>query len=147
MRFFSFARNCFVIAALASGLVSQPAFASDGERKTESKKGDLIEGSTFLPLTAFSVTVLRRFRVRGILSVSVELEVYNFSERRRIRKLRPRLRSAYNFALKHYANTRLNPKRPLKLRVLETLLQQETDKVLGDNIAGVMVANAALRKP
>lgn len=130
-------------AALIAVAAPATAWASGG---TGQKAGAGEVGLNFLPLPTVAISVIRQARVRGLLNVSVELELPDLAGRKRAKKLSPRLSNEYYRVLTHYVETRVEIGKTVNLRHVELLLQRATDKVLGKNKATVLIIDAAIQK-
>lgn len=122
-----------LIAALAPG----GAFASGPEKK----KGG---GLTFIQLNTLTSTVIRPDGRRGVLTVETGIDVPDEKLRAKAEMLVPRLRAAYVQSLQIYASG-MNPNSAPNADQLATQLQRETDRVMGQKgarlLLGTMLMN------
>jgi hypothetical protein len=128
-----------LIALIAAPAVLAPAavFAQGGEKK----KGGGISYIQFPTLTA---TILRSNGQRGVLTVEAGVDVPNSALRARANLSEPRLRAAYVQLLQAYV-WQLGPGEPPNPDYLSMALQRETDRVLGQPgahlLLGAMLVN------
>lgn len=122
-----------LIAVLAPGV----ALASGPEKK----KGG---GVSFIQINTLTSTVIRPDGRRGVLTVETGIDVPDEKLRARAELLLPRLRAAYVQALQTYASG-VNPTAPPNADLLARELQRETDRVIGQKgarlLLGTMLMN------
>ena len=123
-----------LILVLAIAALAAPATALAAEQP-EKKKGGGISYIQFATLTA---TVIKGNGRRGVLTVDAGVDVPNAGLRARVNLLEPRLRAAYVQVLQAYVYS-LGPGSPPDPDVLSTTLQHETDRVLGQPGAHVLL--------
>jgi hypothetical protein len=114
-------------AALAPGVV-----LAEGMEK---KKGG---GLSFVQFPTLTATVIKSNGRRGVLTVDAGVDVPNAGLRSKVNLVLPRLRAAYVQLLQAYAYS-LNPGAPPDPDYLSLVLQKETDRVLGQPGAKVLL--------
>jgi len=128
-----------LIALIAASAVLYPAAAL--AQGAEKKKGGGISYIQFPTLTA---TILRSNGQRGVLTVDAGVDVPNSALRARVNLSEPRLRAAYVQLLQAYV-WQLGPGAPPNPDYLSMALQRETDRVLGQPgahlLLGAMLVN------
>ncbi len=135
-----------LVAALLIGAPWAPtggAWASSAGK--ESSDEDEI-GPLFIDLGTVNISVVHRARVRGLLSVGIQIEVSSLKRSQRTRKMRPRLYNAFYRVLSIYADSALRPGRPLHVEYIRKLLQREADRILGAKEAQILITNALFKK-
>jgi hypothetical protein len=126
-----------VVAPLALGPLSVLAQASGSEKK----KGG---GISFIQFRTLTATVFRSDGRRGVLTVEAGIDVADGGLRARANLSQPRLRAAYIQLLQAYASG-LSPGAPPDADYLARIMQQETDRTLGQTgakfLLGTMLVN------
>jgi hypothetical protein len=118
----------FVLAAL----VAPPtAFAQTPEHK----KGG---GLSYIQFPTLTATVIKSDGRRGVLTVDAGVDVPNAGLRAKVNLVLPRLRAAYVQVLQAYVYS-LGPGAPPDPDFLSMTLQRETDRVLGQPGARVLL--------
>jgi hypothetical protein len=129
-----------LIALIAAPAVLYPAagFAQGAGAK---KKGG---GITYIQFPTLTATILRSNGQRGVLTVDAGVDVPNSALRARVNLSEPRLRAAYVQLLQAYV-WQLGPGAPPNPDYLSMALQRETDRVLGQPgahlLLGAMLVN------
>jgi flagellar basal body-associated protein FliL len=101
--------------------------------------------SPFIQLEDLNVSIFGDRSVRGILTVSMSLQVEEPAKHEEVTARQPLLRDAYVRSVSQFAGSRLDLRQPINIVQLGALLQRTTDRVLGDNVAKVLIASAAIR--
>jgi len=131
-------RRLLAVLVLPAILVSSTALAQGGAQK---KKGG---GITYIQFPTLTATVFRSDGHRGVLTVEAGVDVPNSALRARVNLSEPRLRAAYVQRLQSYVWT-LGPGAPPNPDYLSLVLQKETDQVLGQPgahlLLGAMLIN------
>ena len=134
--------NTLRVAAAAAALswvsvAAAPVYAEGhGEEKAP---------SPYIKLDDLNVTIFGNQRVRGIMIVTLSLEVSEPDKHSDVTEHQPLLRDAYFRSMSRYAGMRTDLRRPVNLGQLGAILQSATDKVLGANVAKVLISSAAIR--
>lgn len=121
---------------LALLLVLACALASPGLATAEGH-GKKVQ-SSYMPLRPVVLTIVRPTGGRGALTVDLGLYAPDPGLRERIAASGPLLRDAYISALQPYG-MRLGPGAPPNLELIGSVLQRETDRVLGAKGARVLL--------
>jgi hypothetical protein len=129
-----------LIALIAAPAVLYPA-AGFAQGAGEKKKGG---GITYIQFPTLTATILRSNGQRGVLTVDAGVDVPNSALRARVNLSEPRLRAAYVQLLQAYV-WQLGPGAPPNPDYLSMALQKETDRVLGQPgahlLLGAMLVN------
>lgn len=99
----------------------------------------------YIALPTMSVSLLERNRIRGVLSLTVSLEVGGETRTRDVKKQLPRLRDAYLRTLSNLAQTHLDPQERINMNLLRKVLQRTTDRLFGPDAVSVLVQHALIR--
>jgi hypothetical protein len=119
-------------------LLALPALVAPGlalAQTTEKKKGG---GITYVQFPTLTATVIKSNGRRGVLTLDTGVDVPNGALRAKVNLVMPRLRAAYVQLLQAYVYS-LNPGAPPDPDYLSMALQHETDKVLGQPGAKVLL--------
>jgi hypothetical protein len=131
-------RRLLAVMALPALLVPSMALAQGGAQK---KKGG---GITYIQFPTLTATIFRSNGHRGVLTVEAGVDVPNGALRARVNLSEPRLRAAYVQLLQSYVWS-LGPGEPPNPDYLSMALQKETDRVLGQSgahlLLGAMLVN------
>lgn len=125
--------NCRRLLLLAIPALLAPGLAL--AQANEKKKGGGISYVQFPTLTA---TVIKGDGRRGVLTLDAGVDVPNANLRSQVNMVMPRLRAAYVQLLQAYVYS-LNPGAPPDPDYLSMALQRETDRVLGQRGAKVLL--------
>jgi hypothetical protein len=130
-------RRLLVLFALPAAFLPAVALAQAAEKK----KGG---GLNYIQFPTLTATVFRGDGRRGVLTVEAGVDVPNGGLRARVNLLLPRLRAAYVQLLQAYVYS-LSPGAPPDPDYLSAALQRETDRVLGQPgahlLLGAMLVN------
>ena len=130
-------RRLLAVLVLPALLLPGAALAEGGERK----KGG---GITYIQFPTLTATIFRSDGHRGVLTVEAGVDVPNGALRARVNLSGPRLRAAYVAFLQSYVYS-LGPGAPPNPDYLSVALQKETDRVLGQPgahlLLGAMLVN------
>ncbi len=129
-------RGWWLALPLALALTPPALAAGGGEAKPESR---------FVKLQPIIVPVLQEYRMRGLVSVQVSLSLHAGADRERVETLKPKLTDRYIMTLNQLGQTVIEMDRPVNLPLIQRLLQQGTDQVLGADIASVLIIDASSR--
>jgi len=131
-------RRLIALLAVSAVLCPAAALAQGGGEK---KKGG---GITYVQFPTLTATILRSNGQRGVLTVEAGVDVPNSALRARVNLSEPRLRAAYVQLLQAYV-WQLGPGAPPNPDYLSMALQRETDRVLGQSgahlLLGAMLVN------
>lgn len=100
---------------------------------------------TILVLAPFNLSVVRKGKVRAILTVVANLDVGDAALRDRIARELPRVRDAYLRGLDPYVD-RLDTTSSLDVPRLTKILQKATDGLYGSGQASVLITHATIRR-
>ena len=101
--------------------------------------------SPYIQLDDLNVSIFGDRTVRGIMTVSLSLEVTEPEKHGEITARQPLLRDAYVRSVSRFAGARVDLRQPIDITQLGAILQHATDRVLGGNFAKVLIASAAVR--
>lgn len=99
--------------------------------------------NVFVQFQPISVSIIREYRIRGMLAVTLFLSVDKASTVEKIESIRPKLRDGLVQSLTRVANTRVSPNRPVDLELIGRFMQKSVDDILGPNMAVVLIQSAA----
>lgn len=119
-------------------LLALPALLAPGlsvAQTAEKKKGG---GLTYVQFPTLTATVIKSDGRRGVLTLDAGVDVPNAGLRSKVNLVMPRLRAAYVQLLQAYVYS-LNPGAPPDPDTLSMELQHETDRVLGQPGAKVLL--------
>jgi hypothetical protein len=129
------------LIAFAVALASPGLMASGAAKKEEKKKSG---GTSYIQFQALAATITRANGRRGVLTVEVGLDVPNAKLREKAELNLPRLRAAFVQTLQIYA-AGMTPSMPPNPDVLGTTMQRDTDRILGQPgaklLLGTMLIN------
>lgn len=128
----------FFLAAAVAAFVATSALASG-------KEPELGE-SRHIALEPMTVSVFRDSRTRGLLTVTVSLELADADDRERVLAVMPRLQDQFVMALTRLAANRVDVNRPLDIDGLSGVLQSAADRAIGAKTARVLVEGATVRR-
>jgi flagellar basal body-associated protein FliL len=132
-------RAAVMIALAAFTFCGSQAFAGEhGDKKDEPP-------SPYIQFEDFNVSVFGDRDVRGILTLSMSLQVLDLANHDKVAARQPLLRDAYIRSVGQFASARTDLRQPINLAQLDALLQRTTDKVLGPKMAKVLIAAVAIR--
>lgn len=152
-------RSSIIIAVtgLALGLAA-PAFASSGGGASSSSSGSSSSSSSssgssrapsytdsYVAIDTMQVSIIQSAQVRGMLVVSIGLDIPDAHLRERAEHAMPRLRDAYIHNLARLGSTRVDPRRIPNVEMISHLLQSTTDEVLNEEGAQVLFMNVLVR--
>jgi len=124
-------RRLLMLAALPALLGPAAALAESPEKK----KGG---GISYIQLPTLTATVFRSDGHRGVLTLDAGVDVPDAGLRGRVNLNLPRLRAAYVELLQAYVYS-LGPGTPPNPDYLSTALQRQTDRVMGQPGARVLL--------
>jgi hypothetical protein len=130
-------RRLFLMFAVPVLLAPAAALGQEAQKK----KGG---GISFIQLQTLTATIMKGDGRRGVLTVDAGIDVPNAGLRAKANLVLPRLRAAYVQVLQSYVYS-LNPGAPPDPDYLAMTLQHETDRVLGQPgaklLLGAMLVN------
>jgi hypothetical protein len=135
-------RRRMLLAALAA-LAFAPGAMAWAEEGGEGGEGAPRRKQPYLQLPTVAVSIVRATGRRGVLTVEVGLDVPDPKMRDSLGLYLPRLSSAYVGALQPYA-LGLSPGQPPNADYISTVLQRETDRVLGRRGARLLLGSILL---
>ncbi|HLK25862.1 MAG TPA: Tat pathway signal protein [Caulobacteraceae bacterium] len=125
-------RRQLALIALAAAVAPSVAAAQQQEQK---KKGG---GLSYIQFATITATVIKSNGRRGVLTVDAGVDVPNAALRAKVNLIEPRLRAAYVQLLQSYVYS-LSPGAPPDADFLSMTLQRETDRMLGQPGARVLL--------
>jgi len=121
------------LLATALPALAWPALALAQEQ--QKKKGG---GLSYIQFPTLTATVIKSDGRRGVLTLDAGVDVPNAGLRAKVNLVQPRLRAAYVQVLQAYVYS-LGPGAPPDPDFLSATLQRETDRVLGQPGARVLL--------
>lgn len=101
--------------------------------------------AAFVTFDPFTVSVVERQRMRGLLVLEVVLHVPESEAREKAEGLKPRLRDTFVRNLMEFGAARARVDRPPDIARIAQTLQSATDQMLGPGEARVLITQALLR--
>ncbi len=144
--------RALVIAAVCLAVLSGPASAAGGssssapQQAPATRQERLTSAESFLPQPTFSASVLQRQSTRGTIVVDMGLDIEDADLRRRAQLNAPRIRDALRTAIATYALTYYRDRTAPDIDTLTRLMQQATDRVLGEEGAQVLLVNVIYQR-
>jgi len=137
---------CAPMPAFASGGGSSSSGSSSSaspSRAAPSRSPSYTE--SYVAIETMQISIIQTAQVRGMLVVSIGLDIPDQHLRERTEHLMPRLRDAYINRLSRHGATRVDPRRVPNVAHLSRLLQNTTDEILGEEGAKVLLMNVLVR--
>lgn len=138
-----------VFALVISVASAGPVFASGGGGSSSSSSSSSSRApsytDSYVAIDTMQVSIIRSAQVRGMLVVSIGLDIEDPELREHAEHVMPRLRDAYIYRLSRHGATRVDPRRVPNVAMLAGLLQATTDEVLGEEGAQVLLMNVLVR--
>lgn len=134
-----------ISAILLCLLLVPPDFALASEDNAGSQDGENQSHPLFVEFDPFSVSVIRRTRVAGFLSVAFSLAVKDEATVQQVERLRPKLSDAVVRILSRVAGSRLDVTRPVEVGLIQAYIQMAIDSVLGAGKARVLMSTVSLQ--
>lgn len=132
---------CLAVALAAFGPLS--AFAappsSGGGEQTDARRRSLTQSENYMPLPPLTASVQADYRLRGVIQIEAGLELDSARDRRRVQMLMPRLRDGYVSALSLYTGVNYRFGDVPDVDRITELLQEATDRALGEDKARVLL--------
>lgn len=119
--------------------ISPPVVIAQDEEEVDSEQ---TVDDVFVEFRPISVSIIREYRIQGMLSVTFYLSVDKASTVDEIERLRPKVRDGLVHSLTRVANTRVNPRRPVDLELIGLFMQRSVDDILGTGMANVLIQSA-----
>lgn len=129
--------------AVLVGLWGQPDFAI---ASSDEDSGFALSDSPYLDMDPMLIPILRDDEVRGQINIWMSLEITKGEEKIDIWRQTAKLRDGYFRSLNSYASNQLDYRKRLNTKLIKRLLQRVTDKVLGENVAEVVLGQAHILK-
>ncbi|MFA5122521.1 hypothetical protein [Zavarzinia sp.] len=140
---FATARTLCLTLALATALV--PAATPVSPARAEAARDGVDVVGSVVSLAPLHISVVRDGKIRGILTLTPNLDVTDTALRDRVAREYPRLRDSYLRALDPYID-RLDVRAAPDVVQMTRLLQRATDGLYGDGTVTVMIIHATLRR-
>ncbi|MBW7835938.1 MAG: hypothetical protein H3C28_04810 [Sphingomonadales bacterium] len=128
----------FFLVAVLAGFIATSALAGSKEPALGEPRHIALE-----PMT---VSVFRDSQTRGLLTVTVSLELADADDRERVLAVMPRLQDQFVMALTRLAANRVDVRRPLDIDGMAGVLQSAADRTIGVKTARVLVEGATVRR-
>jgi hypothetical protein len=135
-------RRLLALAVLAAA----PALIAAAPAKDEKKKDIAAPpgGPSFIQIDTLTATIMRANGRRGVLTLASGLDIPDDKLRAKANSVLPRIRAAFVQSLQIYASG-ISPGSVPSAEVVTRLLQRETDRVLGQKgarlLLGTMLVN------
>ena len=135
-------RRLLTLAVLAAA----PALIAAAPAKDEKKKDIAAPpgGPSFIQIDTLTATIMRANGRRGVLTLASGLDIPDDKLRAKANSVLPRIRAAFVQSLQIYASG-ISPGSVPSAEVVTRLLQRETDRVLGQKgaqlLLGTMLVN------
>ncbi len=100
---------------------------------------------SYVAIDTMQVSIIQSAQVRGMLVVSIGLDIPDAHLRERAEHAMPRLRDAYIHNLSRLGTTRVDPRRIPNVEMISQILQSTTDEVLNEEGAQVLFMNVLVR--
>ena len=113
-----------------------------GTAHAEGKAPKLTSSETYVAVPPMNVSILRRFKMRGMLQIMVGLDVEDKALRRKATAMLPKLQDIYLRDLNEYAATEHELGRPVDVFAVSARLQRLTDEALGASGATLLISLA-----
>lgn len=113
--------------------------SSGGGESTDARRRSLTQSENYLPLPPLTASVQADYRLRGVIQIEAGLELESPRDRRRVQMLMPRLRDAYVSALSLYTGVNYRFGDVPDVDRITELLQEATDRALGDDKAQILL--------
>ena len=144
----------FMAAAVAAlwltAAVTPPAGASSEPGAEEEEgfddSGFALDSSPYLSMDPFQVPIFQDNKMRGQLNVVMSLEIAEGESKLEIWKQTAKLRDGYLNSLNYYASNQLNYRKRVNFGLIKRKLQQVTDRLLGQDIAEVVLGQAHVQR-
>jgi len=130
----------FFFAAAAAGFPGSGGY----EARAASKEAANI--APFMALDTLTVAIIHKHKIYGSLIISLQLEVDELQQRSNIAKMKAPLRDAYIMTINRYVSNSFDPRKRLNIELLRGQLQHQTDAVLGEESAPLLIDNVMIRK-
>lgn len=131
--------------AAVLSLVLAFALVLGGSANASAPKKEGPMDAAFVSFDPFTVSVVERQRMRGLLVLEVMLHAPEAEAREKAEHLKPRLRDNFVRNLMEFGATRARVDRPPDIARIAQTLQAATDQMLGPGEARVLITQALLR--
>ena len=136
-----------LVVCLSLAIAGGPALAQVKSKSAGKPGPELDSRQYFYDLDPIDVPVVRDARIRGQITFTVSLELYDDGERDVVRDARPRLRHAFFLDLKEYVDSHRDIFRTIRLQNIKKILLQSSGQILGRKIVrAVLVQRASIHR-
>ncbi len=132
-------------SAFASGGGGSSASPSSNSSSSSSNSRAPSYTESYVTVDTLQVSIIQAAQVRGMLVISIGLDVQDSHLRERAEHIMPRLRDAYIQRLSRHGATRIDTRQVPNVAMLSGLLQSTTDEMLGEEGAEVLLMNVLVR--
>lgn len=144
----------FMAAAVAAlwlaAAAAPPAHASsepaDAEEEGFDDSGFALDSTPYLSMAPFQLPIFQDNKMRGQLNVVMSLEIAEGQSKLEIWKKTASLRDGYLNVLNYYASNQLDYRKRVNFGLIKRKLQKVTDRVLGRDIAEVVLGQAHVQR-
>jgi hypothetical protein len=128
---------CFSVAIVLAATAT--ADASSPRRKGVNPSGHV-------PFQAMTISIIENYRVRGLFTLEIGLDVPDTDLRAHVEKILPHLHDAFVRNLTVYGSTSMVASKPANLDVISQRLQAEADRIIGQKGAAILFNHALVRR-
>lgn len=121
--------------------LSAPTFAQEEDQGEEIE--EKLIAVEMLPLT---VALTRNFRTEGVLMLAYQLFVSDTDTMEDVAIREPQIAAALHQTLTRLSKIRIPADRPVNITLLDKFMQNTVDKLLGKNVADVVIFAASIQK-
>ncbi len=101
---------------------------------------------TYIGFSTISVPIVDDYRALGLLQTRLVLRVEDRDVRAKLSSAKPRMVDDYVRILSEFARLRIDPSRPVDVRRLQAALQTETDRLVPEKKAQVLILETIVRR-
>ena len=127
----------FILLALSA---LRPAFAAEQEGAAPEP------APIYVTVSPLSVPIVRGARLRGRFDLQLVLGVENKEQEQQVTRLLPRLEAAYLANLTDLTQYYVTPGKAIDVALIAQILQKTTDRILGAEVAQVLIQEATIRR-
>lgn len=122
-----------LLLILASTFVAPATMAQESASQT-----------VYIPVSPLQAPIMQGDRIYRQIRLAINLEAGRGAAESRTLNMMPRLQTAYQKTLLDFAQRRLRPRKAPDIAAIAERMQQETDRILGPDIAQVRIDNVSI---